>query len=226
MNVTVADDDGRPHDAAADVVDVEFVAVDGSLAGLVRVDVRPASGATRFLAAVLRPGRDPVVVIDYDLPLVTDAFEFRAPAVWVELVCEEPLEFWTVGLEAFGLALDDRETATPDSFGDRVPVGLDLDVEAAGPAEVEPGGFRIPVAVHGQVLVGDDAYEIAAVGNRRRRWDGARPSSVALDDRDPLPAGELWVSWPASDGGPTVEGRGWVGGPRPGWRALPVQEPA
>ena len=226
MDVTEADDVGRPHQAPADIIDVEFVATDGTLAGLLRVDLRPAEGATRFLAAVLRPTRDPVVVLDYDLPLVNTRFEFRAPGVWAELVCEESLEFWTVGVEAFGLALDPASVATPDSLGDRVPLGLDLDVETAEAPVRDGGGFRVGVTVHGEVLVGADAYEITAVGNRHRRWDGARPSLRRVEDSDPALCGELWVGWPVADGGSTVEGRGWFAGPRPGWRALDRQASA
>lgn len=223
MDVTEADDAGRPHDADVDIVDLEYVATDGSLAGLLRVDLRREAAATRFLAAVLRPGTDPVVVIDHDLPLATGAFEFRAPAVWVELVCETPLEHWTVGLEAFGLALDEREIATPASFGDRVPVGLDLDVETVAAPRPAPGGFAVDVSVQGEVLVAADAYEIVALGTRRRRWDGSRPGSAPVTASDPVPAGELLVEWPEADGAPTVERRGWFGGPQPGWCGLDAQ---
>lgn len=223
MHVTDADDRDEPSSADVDVIDIEFVATDRSLAGLVRIDMRRQVGATRFLAAVLRPSEEPVVVIDYDLPMARSAFEFRSSGVWVELCCEEPLEHWTVGLEAFGLALPEDGICTPDSFGDRVPVGLDLDVETRSAAEGDGSDFAIGVAVHGEVLVADAAYEIDAIGTRRRRTDGGRAGSDLVAAR-PATEGELTVEWPAADGRPNRERRGWFGGSIPGWTVLPVTQ--
>lgn len=221
VHITEADDRGRPADADVDIIDVEFAAADASLAGVVRVDVRRAVGATRFLAAVLRPGADPVVVIDYDLPLARSSFEFRSSGVWTELICEEPLDHWTIGLEAFGLGLPADEIATPESFGDRVPIGLDLDLDTSAAPIGEGADFAIDVRVHGEVLVGTDAYELEATGVRRRRTDGGRPMSDLIVSRPGL-LGELTVGWPAADGQPAVERRGWFRGSVPGWTSLPV----
>lgn len=218
MHVTEADDRDRPRAGEVDIIDLEFVATDLSLAGLVRLDLRRSAGATRFLATILRPGTDPVTVFDHDLPLVSHAFEFRAPAVWVELCCEEPLEHWTVGLEAFGLALPEASVVTPDSYGDRVPIGLDLDVETAAAPVGDAHSFSIDVRVHGEVLVADRAYEIDATGTRRRGGAGVRPPCHL---GHPPILGEITVAWPAEDGPPNVERRGWFGGTRPGWTGLP-----
>lgn len=225
MDVTEADDVGRPHEGEADIIDVEYVAVDGSLAGLVRIDVRRES--SRFLAAVLRPGEKPVVVIDHELPPATTAFQFRASGVWTEFICVTPLDHWTIALEAFGLALEVGEIATPESFGDRVAVGLDLDLDTADtPRSDGESSHVIPVRVHGEVLVADAAYEIEAIGVRRRRWDGRRPTSMRHSADFPSLRGELTVGWPPGDGEPSFERRAWFGGTRPGWCDLPVQSGA
>lgn len=221
MDVTAHDDRDRPA-IGTDIIDLEWVDPGQGIAGLLRVEVRPTAGATRFLAAVVRTGEDPVVVLDHDLPVVTDRFEFRAPAVWVELTCEEALEHWTVGLEAFGLGIDAGEPVGPDTFGDRVPLGLDLDLETVGAAAGVSDSFAVDVAVRGEVLVGTAAHEVDAIGIRRRRCDGLRlgrrPSAATVV------AGELAVRWPERDGPPTVERRGWTGGRSPGWFWLPTQE--
>lgn len=222
MQVTEADDRDRPADSDADIIDVEFVADDRTLAGLVRLDLRRDVGATRFLAAVLRPGSEPVVVIDHELPPARTSFEFRSSGVWVELTCEEPLDHWTIGLEAFGLALPEADVATPSSFGDRVPLGLDLDLDTAVAPDGRPDHFAVGVRVHGEVLVADATYEIEATGVRRRRTDGRRPGSKVVPDHPAL-LGELTVQWPAGDDFVDVERRGWFGGSLPGWTALPTQ---
>ncbi|MEQ8842480.1 MAG: hypothetical protein RIB98_15965 [Acidimicrobiales bacterium] len=239
MTVAESDDRDRPADADIDVIDVEFVATDLSLAGLLRIDIRRPARATRFLASILRPGLEPVTVLDYDLPLATGAFEFRSSGVWVELCCEAPLDHWTVGLEAFGLALPEKEVVTPSSFGDRVPIGLDLDLDTIAAPEGDARAFSIEVDVHGEVLVADQSYELAATGTRRRNRNGNRRTHPQLQrwGQTPVPTGqemqrgsdpgvptlgELTVAWPVEDGQPSpglanIERRGWVGGSRPGW---------
>jgi hypothetical protein len=220
MHVTEADDRDRPADTDVDIIDVEFVATDLSMAGLLRLDLRRPAGATRFLASILRRGSEPVTVFDYDLPLATGAFEFRSSGVWVEFCCEEPLDHWTIGLEAFGLALPETHVVTPQSYGDRVPIGLDLDLDTTAAPEGDGRAFSIDVAVHGEVLIADQSYEIDAVGTRRRESTGVRPPHLLGVRHLSQPLGELTVAWPAEDGMPNVERRGWFGGARPGWTAL------
>lgn len=214
---TDAFDPGYPHAGLDDTIDIEWADKRAGVAGLLRVGVRPSVGTTWFLAVVHEQGEAPVVVLDFDLPLVSNAWEFRAPGIWTDFVCETPIEQWTVGLEAFGLAIDPAQVLTPDSFGDRTPVGLDVDVEAAMAPDVDDDGFSHDITFRGEVLVGSSEYDVDAVGVRRRRWDGRWPRLT------PLPAGfeaetRIAVQWP---GQPSPEIRGWVGGNRPGWVELP-----
>lgn len=211
-------DPGRPRANLDDTIDVEWVDRRAGVAGVLRVAVRPSVGATWFLAVVHERGQEPVVVLDFELPLVSNAFEFRAPGIWTDLVCETPVEQWTVGVEAFGIAVDPSETLTPGSFGDRTPVGLDIDVEAATAPDEDDGGFVHDITVRGEVLVGANAYDVDATGVRRRRWDGGGPRLT------PLPPGfepqtRIAVQWP---GQPSPEIRGWIAGNRPGWVELPA----
>ncbi len=209
-------DPAGPYRDRVDLIDIEWVDQHQGVAGLLRTVVRPDSGCTWFLAAVCRRGRDPVVVLDYELPSVTHAFEFRAPGLWTDIGCEVAGERWTVGLEAFGLAVDPGEVVTPESFGDRVAVGHDLDIETAGGVETDGDGIVHAVAVAGEVLVGADAFEIEAMGTRRRRWDGQFPR-LTRPTRGVEVVGRLAVRWP---GLPSAETRGWVLGNRPGWVEL------
>lgn len=214
---TDAVDPGRPHAGLDDTIDLEWVDRRQELAGLLRVSVRPSAGATWFLAVVHPRGATPVVVLDWELPLVSHAFEFRAPGIWTDLVCETPIEQWTVGLEAFGIAVEPTEPLRPDSVGERTAIGLDLDVEAATAPDEEDDGFAHEATVCGEVLLGTEAWEIDAVGTRRRRWDGRWPRSPVLTPGF-TPELRLAVHWP---GQPSPEIRGWVMSTRPGWVELP-----
>ncbi len=174
MTLDAADDPGKSHVAqgsARDLFVLRWRSHDRSLRGLVRVEVSAARRASRFVATIRGPGRRPVVVLEDDLPLPAPTFEFRSSGIWTDLVCETPLEHWTVGLEAFGLAVEPGEAVTASTFGDRVPVGLDLDVESVGPVRARDRNFAVEVAVHGEVLVGSEAFDLDGLGVRGRRWD-------------------------------------------------------
>ncbi|MDG2028511.1 MAG: hypothetical protein P8J50_15495 [Acidimicrobiales bacterium] len=223
MHVTEADDLDRPADSDIDVIEVDFVATDESLAGWIRLDARRALGATRFLVALLVAREDPVVLIDYDLPLARTAYEFRSSGVWTEFVCETPLDHWTIGLEAFALRIDPSGTVTPDTFGDRVPIGLDLDLDTVGAPEGDASSFSIELDVHGEVLIADRAWDLTARGTRTRASTGVRHPLHLVAPAAPTIAGDFSIGWPDELGQMVLERRGWVGGNRPGWVTLPVQ---
>jgi hypothetical protein len=69
--------------------------------------------------------------------------DLRGPGLWLSLVCETPGEHWTIGLEAFALAVDHPD----DERGELVPLGLDVEWEAPG-------------RLHGELLVGAERYEL------------------------------------------------------------------
>ena len=70
--------------------------------------------------------------------------DLRGQGLWLSLV-DEGDGRWTIGLEVFALGVDDPA----DERGDLVPLGFDL--------EWEPPG-----QLHGELLIGDEAFEIDA----------------------------------------------------------------
>ena len=157
-----------------------------------------------------------MVIVDWDLPLVTQAFEFRGSGIWADLVCETPIEHWTIGLEAFGLVVDPEEVLTAELFGQPIPLGFDLDVESQSAPDLFDSGFAYHARVTGDLLVGDKRIEFDAQGVRRRWWGSFEPA------REPCPQdlpvqGQVSVAWP---GRAQPEVRGWVLGVRPGWVTL------
>jgi hypothetical protein len=114
------------------------------------------SGLVHVTASVVRPGRDLVVLSEPDAPRPRAGMEVRAPGLWADAIEEEPGDRWTIGLEAFALAVDHPD----DAMGRRVPLGFDLEWERTGP----DSAGRAPARVHGEVLVEDDALELDAEG--------------------------------------------------------------
>ncbi len=106
-----------------------------------------------YWAYVVTPEWGIVTVRDHDLRRPSgDTLAVRGDGLWAELVPETPGEHWGVGLEAFGVRLDDPLDAKRGERGERLPVGLDLEWETAADR------FG---AVRGDLLVADgrDAFD-------------------------------------------------------------------
>ncbi len=143
-----------------------------------RVEIAiPSNGYVGFDGRVRPEGGRLVVVNDQEVPRPRAGLELRAEGLWAEMICETPLEHWSYGLEAFGLALDDPETT--EALGDRVPVGWDLEWEAtAAPVAAADGsGFEHAGIVHGEVLIGSTRLAVDGRGHRTHSW-WVRPRST------------------------------------------------
>jgi hypothetical protein len=111
----------------------DFTTEDGSLGGYIRLGLYPALGVSWFWADLVGEDRPLVTVVDHDAPLPrTNELELRTEGLWTSLTCEEPLVHWTVGLEAFGVALDDPAEAYGSCRGERTALGFDLEWETVG----------------------------------------------------------------------------------------------
>lgn len=187
----------------ADAWEIDFALEIGdrnlpSVGGFVRLSLLPNQGVAWWWTSLLTPRL--VAVRDHEVPLPRSGLEVRADGLWGELVCETPLEHWSVGLEAFGVAYDDPADAWGDEWGERLAVGLDLEWEAtAGPAGLPPAGpdpgpegvgYCQPGRIHGEMLVGpDQRLAVDGTGFRSRAsgvldwWSGPRPRRLAWIDR-------------------------------------------
>jgi hypothetical protein len=152
-----------PEPFWADAWEIDFAAETG-IGGFVRLSLLPNQGVAWWWTSLITPRL--VAVRDHEVPLPRAGLEIRADGLWGELVCEIPLEHWSLGLEAFGIGYDDPADAWGDEWGERLPVGLDLEWEATAepgdlrPAGPDPGttgvGYCQPGRVHGEILVGPD----------------------------------------------------------------------
>ena len=160
-----------------------------------------------------------VVVRDHEVPLPraqSRDLEIRADALWSELVCETPMVHWGIGLEAFGVRLDDPADALAGERGERVAVGLDLEWETIAPAfDDGPSRYHHVGRVHGDLLVGADRIAIDGVGARDHGWgdsvwwpEGRHRAAFAIGEGL---AGEV-----TSGPGAVVDGYLWRPGEVPG----------
>jgi hypothetical protein len=151
----------------------DFATPDGSFGGYARLGLLPNQGVAWWWAYLVGEGRPLVVVRDHEAPLPRPpGLELRAEGLWAGLTCETPNEHWSIGMEAFGVALDDPAEVWRGERGDRVGVGLDLEWEGVGPVYEYPGISRYeqPCSVHGEVLIGDETIHLDGVGERDHSW--------------------------------------------------------
>ena len=226
--------EGR-HPSHREFWSFDFCAPDAGLGGFIGLTLhpRPQSGAW-YWAALVGAGRPYLLVRDLEIeaPRRPGSREIRADGLWADVNCETPFDHWSLGLEAFGVAMDDPDEALGAERGDRIGLGLDLEWEAVAGISGKEGDYAQPCDVHGEILVGaGSAVETIAFeghGGRRHTWwpgapwlplPGDRPAGQAGEagpsDR---PAGErLWGR--LDDGTPYMSPGGAV---RPGYGRLRV----
>jgi hypothetical protein len=161
-----------------------------------------------------------VTVVDQAVPLPSSpgSLELRHDGLWADHNCEEPLERWSLGLEAFAISTDDPSEMYRGAYGDRVAFGFDLEWETAGlpfnyPAVLDR--YEIPCRVHGELLVGQEKIEFDGLGQRDHSWGV----------RDWWAQGWCWTAfhlqddsrWHAVSARPSQQGFGYTQG-----RALPL----
>lgn len=172
-------DEGR-HDADGEPLWNEswyfdFASADGDLGGYVRLGLYPNLDRVWYWACVVGRDRPLVTVIDHEVPLPRPGgtLELRSSGLWADQQAETPLDHWSVGLEAFAVALDDPTATYGDLRGDRVPLGFDLEWETVGtpyrwPAPLDR--YEIPCRVHGEILCGDEQIDFDGLGQRDHSW--------------------------------------------------------
>jgi hypothetical protein len=176
-----------------------------------------------YWSAIVRPGHDVVVATDLAIPMPRRRLEIRGSGLWADHVCETPLEHWTIGNEAMGLAVSDPGELLGRARGEIVPLGFDLEWEATGapsPGVVgAPGGgtstgYEIAAAVHGLVLVGDRQVDVDGLGRWWHRWGdidwAAVPAGSHSAESGPSPAPvALTQLFPAARLEPVTASYGW-----------------
>lgn len=155
---------------------VDFSRPDGT-GGYVLLALVPNQRVAWYWAYLVSPDLGLVTVRDHEVTLPRGrALEVRADALWAELVCETPMEHWGLGLEAFGVRLDDPADAYRGELGERLPVGLDLEWEATTPKYDYPypegagAHYEHAGMVHGELLVGDARITFSGRGERDHSW--------------------------------------------------------
>lgn len=151
----------------------DFWSSDGSVGGWSRLAVLPNAATAWYHAFLTGTHRQLVAVVDTEVPVPAGSLEIRTEGLWATHICETPHAHWTIGLEAFGVGLDDPRELYGRQFGDRVPLGFDLEWEEDG--RVDDGSdatvtYHQPCTVSGEILVGAEEIDFVGFGRRERHW--------------------------------------------------------
>lgn len=190
----------RRHPGLREHWSFDFCAADAGLGGFVGLTLHPPPRPVAwYWAALVGTGRPYLLVRDLEIevPRRPDSFDVRAEGLWADVNCETPFDHWSLGLEAFGVAMDDPDEALGDERGHRIGLGLDLEWEAVAEIAGGEGDYAQPCNVHGEILVGvGSAVEtIAFEGHGWRRHTWGAPGAVGpeaehlrgrLDDGTPF----------------------------------------
>ena len=174
----LADGDEGRHEPAPDELwneswYLDFWSEDASLGGYVRLGLYPNLGVTWFWACLVRTGEPLVTVIDNEAPLPRPpGLELRTSGLWTDVIVETPFDHMTVGLESFGVALEDPTEVYRKGWGDREALGFDLEWETDGPVfpYAVTTRYEVPCRVHGEILVGQETIEFDGYGQRDHSW--------------------------------------------------------
>ena len=177
----------------------DFWTPDASLGGFVGLTFDAGRRRCWYWAALVGDGRPYLLVRDLDvaLPRLVASREIRGEALWADMNCETPFEHWSLGLEAFGVAMEDPDEALRRERGERVGLGFDLEWEPRGNLVGGEGSYDQPGVVHGEILVGGSGVERIAFegpGWRRHAWGPAHASRWA--------APRSWLGGFSEDGTP------------------------
>jgi hypothetical protein len=174
----------------------------------------PNQGSAWYWAAVVRPGLPVIHLADVTLPPARPGLEVRTGGLWAAHVCEAPFEQWTVGNEAYAVALDDPAEALGRALGVVTPVAFDLEWYASGPAGPVPGGYAQAGSVDGVIELAGGGLELEGAPSRRvHGWGERSAAGPAMESARPR---GVWVPFamPGPDG-PEVLDR--VAGPDGWW---------
>jgi hypothetical protein len=171
----------------------DFCSPTGDLGGSVRISRHPNLGVVWYWACLVGAGRPLVTVIDDEVPLPPSpaSMEIRTDGLWADHNIETPFEHASIGLEAFGVALDDPAEVYRGAYGDRTPLGFDMEWEREGDVSAGPNGdrYEIPCRVHGEILVGPERIDFDGFGHRGHAWG-----------RSDWSTGWCWTAFRSADG--------------------------
>jgi hypothetical protein len=133
---------------------------------------RLVAGRAWYWTALVERGHPLLLLTEWEVARRADPFVVKAPEMWAEHHCVEPLVQWSIGNEGYAVALDDPDEGLGRAYGVPTAMAFDLEWYAIGGPVACDGGFEQAGVVHGEIELLDrppvSLSEIPA--HRWRRW--------------------------------------------------------
>ncbi len=113
---------------------LHLTAPKSSVEVIVQIERLHFSARAHYRSAVIESGRPLVGIVETRIPAPPHGWEIRTSGLWADHICEDPMVHWSYGLEAFAIAVDQASELTESGYGDRVPLGWELEFEAEADA--------------------------------------------------------------------------------------------
>jgi len=173
--MAVAPTDELPHDEASTDEWVFTAWTPDASLGLISGH-RLTGARAWYWSALVQAGQPLLHLAEWDVAVRADPFVVKAPEMWAEHHCVAPLEQWSLGNEAYFVALDEPSAALDRAYGRPTPTAMDLEWYAVEAADELVDGFVQTGVVHGRIdVMGRTPTELTEVPARRwRRWREAK----------------------------------------------------
>lgn len=133
-----------------------------------------------YWSALAVAGRPLLHLAEWEVPVRSDPFVVKAPEMWAEHHCVAAYEQWSIGNEAYFVALDDPGDALGRAYGTPTPTAMDLEWYATDAPQSIQHGFGQPGTVHGRIeLAGPEQVEL--VEAPAWRWRRAGPTLPPIE---------------------------------------------
>lgn len=184
-----------------DTIELLAVSDDGQSAVATRFSVVPERRCSTLQICVWLGQGNPIVLSEPALEFPERLWEVRGSGLWAEHVCETPNDHWSYGLEAFAIQIDNPTELLQRGFGDRVPLGWELEFEKTGAIDWNGDtSYAQPGRVHGILLTDAGELPFDGVGSRTHQWDAGPTAELSsVVDENPVQALDGSVALPGLD---------------------------
>jgi hypothetical protein len=143
---------------------------------------RVAGGRAWYWSALARAGQPLLHLAEWTVPVRSDPFIVKAHEMWAEHHCVAALEQWTIGNEAYFVALDDPDSALGDAYGTPTPTAMDLEWYAVAEPEPVEHGFTQAGVVHGDIeVLGSATLPLSEAPAVRWRRSTTQPALMPIE---------------------------------------------
>lgn len=179
-------EDERPHDGLIDEWIFTAWLPDASL-GIVSGH-RLFDHGSWYWCALLLADRQLLHLTEFDIAVRRDPMILKAPEMWAEHQCDDPMRQWSIGNEAYFVGLDDAEAALGRGFGDLVPISMDLEFYGFEDPIPFADGYEQSGVVHGEIeRLHEPNLAVAEIpAHRWRRWGTDLAAIEIAPVADPL----------------------------------------